>query len=52
MKFSRNFINELFYSYIGYKKNLAAETELKKLSKSMLNDIGVGKQDIHSVIWK
>ncbi|MBT4203784.1 MAG: hypothetical protein HOJ38_07355 [Rhodobiaceae bacterium] len=52
MKFSRNFINELFYSYIGYRKNLKAETELKKLSNLMLSDIGIEKQDIHSAIWK
>ncbi|MFQ3360505.1 MAG: DUF1127 domain-containing protein [Alphaproteobacteria bacterium] len=52
MKFSRNFIHELFYSYNDYRKNLNAETELKSLSNSMLNDIGVEKKDIHFVIWK
>ncbi|MFL2816869.1 MAG: DUF1127 domain-containing protein [Alphaproteobacteria bacterium] len=52
MNFVYKYALNIASKYSNYRNNVSQEAELSHLSDKILQDIGVSRASIHSVIWK
>lgn len=52
MNFVYKYALNIASKYSSYRNNVSQEAELSHLSDKILQDIGVSRASIHSVIWK